>query len=287
MKAQLLRVQNSHAASFDVRYEEASVFHNPWHYHPELELTLILESKGVRFVGDSIEVFEAGDLVLLGANLPHYWRNDPAYYHAESTLKARAIILRFKLDLWGMAFLNAPEMKEIRDLFQQAARGIHFAPKQVAVIQPLLFQLLNAKDGERIRLWVHIFEHLAAAPSYRLLSQISFVNSHPSRDSQRIQKVLTYVQEHLSDPITLEEVAASINMNVSAFCRYFKQQTNKTFIQLVNELRVNNACRLLLSSDLDVGQIAFECGFNTVSHFNAIFKKQTGLNPGEHRRKFS
>lgn len=186
-----------------------------------------------------------------------------------------------------MAFLNAPEMKEIRDLFQQAARGIHFAPKQVTVIQPLLFQLLNAKDGERIRLWLHIFEHLAAAPSYRLLSQISFVNSHPSRDSQRIQKVLTYVQEHLSDPITLEEVAASINMNVSAFCRYFKQQTNKTFIQLVNELRVNNACRLLLSSDLDVGQIAFECGFNTVSHFNAIFKKQTGLNPGEHRRKFS
>jgi AraC-like DNA-binding protein len=283
MKARLLNIQNDQKTSFDLRYEEAAFFDNPWHYHPELELTLVLESEGIRFVGDSVEPFAAYDLVLLGSNLPHFWRNNAAYYQGDSNKKARAIILRFKKDLWGTSFWHAPEMQSIADLWKRAERGLHFPALVGQHLEPLLLELLEAEGSKRMWLWVQIFELLSQSEGHRQLSQVAFANQNPDRDSERIQTVLNFLQNHLSDPLTLEQVAATVNMNASAFSRYFKQQTNKNFIETLNELRINYACRLLLDSSLDIGQLAFEAGFRNVPHFNLVFKKVMQKTPGEYR----
>lgn len=286
MKPKLLKVQENPVQSFDIRHEKAKYFGNPWHYHPELELALILESTGTRFVGDSIAPFGVDDLVLIGSNLPHHWQNDGSFYADDSKSSAEAIILRFKLDIWGARFWEAPESQEIKALFQLASKGILYDKSVAQMVKPMLFQLCQAKRSERMWLWIQIFELLAQTSAYQLLSQSAFVNINPNKDSDRINKVLSYTQDHLAENITLETIAGIANMNAAAFCRYFKQQTNKTFIETLNEIRINYACRLLIGSDKDIGQIGFESGFRNVPHFNQVFKAKTGESPSRYKLKY-
>ncbi|WP_128548239.1 helix-turn-helix domain-containing protein [Larkinella soli] len=281
----LLRVQESPSSSFHIRREQVPYFDNPWHYHPELELTLITESTGIRFVGDSIEPFGPGDLVLLGPNLPHFWRNDDAYYHPESERRAEALILRFRMTVWGSGFLDNPEMQPLRQLFQAADHGLHF-PKEVADrIRPRMEDLPAESGIGRAVAWLRLFQALIETGSYRTLSRRTFFGQQPARDSDRMNRILAYIHKHLTDPISLDAVAAEASMNPAAFCRYFRRQTNKTFVDVLSELRINFACRLLTDTQKDVGQVCFESGFRNISHFNQVFRTCMGLTPTEFRRR--
>jgi AraC-like DNA-binding protein len=278
MKPLLLKVKEDSTNSFDIRHEKVPYFDNPWHYHPEFELALVLKSSGVRFIGDSIEPFEAGDLVLLGANLPHYWRNEGASEGAE------AIILRFRSGMWGQPFFEIPEMRLINDLLQRAARGVHFPPRVADRVAPGLYQIVGSEGAKRLLGWIEVFTVLAEEPEFRLLSKKTFGGNRPMEDSGRIQTVLAYIQEHLTTELRLDEAADLANMNKAAFCRYFRQQTNKTFTEVVNELRIQLACRMLLDSSRDISQIGFQCGFQDVSYFNQIFKARKGVSPSGFRK---
>lgn len=284
IKPQFLKVQENNSTSFDMRYEKVPYFDNPWHYHPELELTLITKSTGIRFVGDSVERFEAGDLVLLGAHLPHYWRNDTSFHEVHSKDTAEAIILRFRLDFLGKSLLASPEMGSIKQLFQQAAQGLGFGQKVSASLQVLMLKLHQSQGVDRLLIFLEIFKTLAETDDFRILSTKTFAGSNPNNDSDRINRVLNYIHLHLHENIKLEAVAALSNMNTTAFCRYIKAQTNKTFIALLNEMRIANACRLLLDRPRDVAEISYECGFDNVTHFNYTFKKITGQNPTTYRK---
>lgn len=283
MKPLLLKVQESASSSFDIRYEKVPYFDNPWHYHPEIELTLVTKSNGIRFIGDSIEPFEAGDLVLLGANLPHYWRNNESYYNNDGQTHAEAIVMRFRQDLWGNELINKPEMQAILALFQRAELGIHYQNGTSDLVMPLLLRTLKTIGPARLIFWLQIFEILADAKDFRLLSQKSFSGLNPREDSSRIDTVLAYVQAHLAEHINLADIASLANMNKTAFCRYFKQQTNKTFVDVLNEIRIQSACRLLIDSGKDIGQIAYECGFQDIPYFNQVFKNKKQINPSAFR----
>lgn len=282
MKPLLLKVKEDACSSFDIRHEKVAYFDNPWHYHPEFELAFVLKSSGLRFIGDNIESFAAGDLVLVGANLPHYWRNDTAYYHTKSE-EAEAIILRFRSAMWGERFFETPEMCRINELLQRAARGIHFSARVAEHVTPLLYQLVGSEGVKRLMGWMEVFSVLADETEFRLLSEKTFDGNRPAEDSGRIQTVLAYIQAHLTAELSLDVAADLANMNKAAFCRYFKQQTNKTFTEVVNELRIQLACRMLLDSRNDIRQIAFGCGFQDVSYFNQVFKARKGVSPSEFR----
>jgi AraC-like DNA-binding protein len=284
-KPQLLKIQENTASSLDIRYEKVSYFNNPWHYHPEIELTLVTKSTGMRFVGDSVERFEAGDLVLLGSNLPHYWRNDKIYYQENAPSLAEAIILRFRYDLWGNDFLVSPEIKPIKTLLEYARQGILFSGNASDKILPILNRILVSKGVGRIIGWLEVFEILTQEENTRLLSQKSFGTQKHKDDSNRINKVLAYIQDHLAEQVNLSDVAGIADMNKASFCRYFKEQTNKTFIELLNDIRIANACRLLLENSQDIAEIGYQCGFENISHFNYMFKKITGQNPTTYRKE--
>jgi AraC-like DNA-binding protein len=279
MKPLLLQVGEDESSSFDIRHEKVAYFDNPWHYHPELELNLVTKSFGIKFIGDSIEPFKPGDLVLLGRNLPHYWRNSERYYNEVGQINAEAIIMRFRNDLWGTELLKSPEMRAVNALLHQAELGIQFHSRTSEQIEPLLQQTLKSQGMAKIILWFKIFEILSEAKDYRFLSQKSFSGLNPREDSSRIATILAYVQNHLSEKINLSDVASMANMNRTAFCRYFKQKTNKTFIDLLNELRIQLACRQLIETSKDISQIAYDCGSEDVSYFNQVFKAKTLVNP--------
>ena len=285
MKPLLLKVRENDLTSFDIRHERSPYFDNPWHYHPEFELALVLKSSGLRFIGDSIEPFAANDLVLLGANLPHYWRNGPSHYQSQKKA-AEAIILRFRLDAWGRGMLETPEMRSIDELMKRAARGIHFPVSAAEKVTPLLHEILSQQGPERLIGWLRVFALLARAENTRLLSGKSFSGQNPAQDSGRMQQVLSYLQKNLGEEIRLDDVAELAHMNKAAFCRYFKQQTNKTFTEVVNELRVQSACQRLVESSDDINRIAFRCGFRDVSYFNQVFKVRKGVSPSGFRKGF-
>ena len=285
MKPLLLKVGESDLSSFDIRHERSPYFDNPWHYHPEFELALVLKSSGLRFIGDNIEPFTANDLVLLGANLPHYWRNEECHYQSQKKA-AEAIILRFRLEAWGRGLLEAPEMRPIYELMKQAARGIHFSLETAEAVTPLLHDILSHQGPERLIGWLRVFTLLARAEGTRLLSGKSFGGQNPAQDSGRMQQVLGYLQENLGEEIRLDDIAELANMNKAAFCRYFKQQTNKTFTEVVNELRIQSACQRLLESSDDINLIAFRCGFRDISYFNQVFKARKGVSPSGFREGF-
>lgn len=283
-RPKLLKVIENNAASFDIRYEKVPYFDNPWHYHPEIELTLITKSKGTRFVGDNIERFNEGDLVLLGSNLPHYWRNDSKYYEPNSTEKAEAMILRFRLDFLGKPWLQIPEMREVKQLFEDAAHGISFSQITSDRVTPILQKMHLAKGIEQVIDFLELFKILTQAKDGRSLSTKIFGESKPINDSDRMNTVLNYIHMHLQENITLETVANLANMNAAAFCRYIKAKTNKTFIELLNDFRIVYACRLLIDGPRNISEICYDCGFNNLTHFNYIFKKITGTNPSNYRK---
>jgi AraC-like DNA-binding protein len=280
----LLKVKENNTSSFDIRYEKVPYFDNPWHYHPEIELTLITKSSGTRFVGDNVERFNEGDLVLLGSNLPHYWRNDAVYLKPNSTEIAEAIILRFRLDFLGKPLLLIPEMRAVKQLFEDAAHGISFGQKTSDRIKPFMHKLYLAKGIEQVIDFLEICKILVHAKDRRGLSTKIFGESNPINDSDRMNHVLNYIQLHLEENIRLETVANLANMNATAFCRYIKAKTNKTFIELLNDIRIAYACRLLLDSPRNISEICYKCGFNNLTHFNYIFKKITGTNPTTYRK---
>jgi len=150
MKPQLLKVTNGPAHSFSVRQDIYPYINNLWHYHPEVELIHIRKGSGTQFIGDSIKRFNEGDVVLLGAHLPHYWRYDDIFFEQESETHADAAVVHFLENFWGDQFLSLPEGKQIKSLLEKAKRGIHIPAETAKTVTTLIEKLLHAEGIQRV-----------------------------------------------------------------------------------------------------------------------------------------
>lgn len=281
MKAKLIKLSGPDQQSFSVKNELVPYFYNPYHYHPELELTLIQKGKGTRFIGDNIEPFFEGDLVLVGANLPHLWRCSNEYYHKENRLESQAIVVHFTPVVWGDKLLNLPEMRLIRAILDEAQRGIRIIDTYREFMAEKIAGLLTNTGVERLLTLFSILESMALCPDNdkRLLSSGPFIKSQSEQDAERIHRVYQYTLTHFKNPITLNEIADVANLNRTSFCRYFRTRTRKSFWQVLIDIRVGHARKLLIENTMPVAQIALECGYNSVSVFNEHFKRITGITP--------
>ena len=269
--------------SFVIRHACVPHLYNRWHYHSELELLYVIKSNGTRFVGDIIQPFFAGDMVLVGSNVPHFWQNDEQYFQGRTDISAEAILLQFVDDFVGDAF-QLPEMLHIKKLFSRALHGLQFTGTTRDKAADLLWSMAEDNGKNKIIELMQLLDLLAKSEEYRKLSDLSYQLQLPVRSSERIQMVCEYLLQNYKQPIALSEVARVANMTEKAFCRFFKNSTLKTFVQFVTELRISHACKLLLEGELSVTEICFEAGFNNLSNFNRIFKRNTGQTPKEYRR---
>jgi AraC-like DNA-binding protein len=280
-----VKVLRSEVTSFTVRKDVVPYFRIPWHYHPELEITLILKGAGTRFVGDSIEPFGDGDLVLVGQNLPHFWQNDKVYYTNDPHLHTVAIVVHLLPDFAGPDFIKLPELKGIQELFSRAQQGIKFYGQTRAMITKKMKAMLKLKGMARMLELLSILHLMSYSSEYTLLSSQGFIHSFHVSDAERVNRVYTYVMNHFKQAISLEEAAAVANMSPMAFCRYFKARTRKTFARYVNEVRIGYACRLLTEGKLPIIQVCYESGFNHLSNFNLQFKNIMQTTPYAYQRK--
>lgn len=264
-----------------------SPYFNPnWHFHPELQISYILKGKGTRFVGDHVETFEEGDLVLTGPNLPHLWRNDAAYFNTHSTMETRGLVIYFNQELLPDGLLQKNEFYYLKKLLKHAARGIEFHSDTKTKIVPLLQKMEQTKGFKRVILLLDILHLLASSRNYTLLASPAYTNMVKADDTQKMSLVYDYVMTHFKTKIALEDVADMLHMNTTSFCKYFKPRANKTFTRFVNEIRIGHARKLLLEDNLNISEIGYECGFSTLSNFNKQFKSIAQMPPHEYRRLF-
>jgi len=285
MKPQLLKISKNPTQSFTVRRDLKPSMNNKFHYHPELELLYIAKGEGTQVIGDRITRFQAGDLLLVGPNLPHYWRFDE--HPLDEGEFADVIVVHFSENFLGRYFLDLPENKSLKDLLEKSKRGIKVEGNNKAKIIGTLKLMFNSSGTDRIIYLVHALFQVATSDALVLLSSAGYAYEQIAATEGRIQDIFNYTLANYRKKIHISEVAEIASISPNCFCRYFKTQTQKTYLQFLIEVRVGNACRLLLENKLSVKQICYESGFNNFSSFHKCFKEITGESPLSYRKELA
>ncbi len=272
--------------SFIFYEEELPHFIVPWHYHPEIEILMVVKSTGTSYVGDSIDAFNAGDVCLIGEDLPHWWKSDNEYLQESSDLNMKAHVIQFRKEIFESQFMPLPEMAPVRQLVERSQRGIRFLGSSRVKIGRMIRKIYREEGLKRIAGLLLLLEMMATEKEFEYLASVSFSRSVHAADFQRFNVIHEYIIHHFTEPIRLEDIAAKAHMVPTAFCRYFKKRTGKSFSTFLNEFRVGHANRLLAENKVKISSIAQECGFNNLSNFNEQFKKITGYTPKEYRKRF-
>lgn len=280
-----LTVPESESRSFDLRHECLPYFTNLWHFHPELELNFVVASSGMRFIGNSVESFTGGEIVLLGKNLPHYWKNDPVYLGAVRPEPSEAIVVRFSEDFAGKDFLKLPETQGIQNIFERASCGLKLLEPLRSKIAKKLHHLVQAKGFEQLILLLKILHEIAYSEAVETISSNYILSKLMIKQNKRLNKVITYLIENFTEPISLGYVAELASMNQTAFCRYFKAQSGQTLTQYLSDLRIRYACELLNKGDYSITDVCYQVGFENVSYFIQAFKKKRDQTPFEFKKQ--
>jgi AraC-like DNA-binding protein len=260
-----------------VREFKVPAFKYPWHQHPEIELTWILKGSGLRYVGDSVEPFHAGDFCLLGSNLPHAWLSSEDSPGA----MARSLVVQFAPALFGKELLHLPEFARIADLFDRAARGLWFDRAVAVRMRRKMFS--RTSPLRQFTALLEILEELATHPGARPMALVPW--AHGRRADARLRAVLAYLAENSGGPVSQPDAARLARLSPAAFSRFFRRSVGKTFQAYLTDLRLSEACRQLLESERTISEIAFDVGFGNLSNFNRSFRIARGMAPGEFRRQ--
>ncbi|MCK8492267.1 MULTISPECIES: helix-turn-helix domain-containing protein [Spirosoma] len=279
MKALFEKVPFAGQSSLLVRRFKMPYFDAPWHYHPEYELTYIVEGYGRRFVGDHIEPFTAGDLVLIGPDLPHFWRSDEDFYQPGSTQEVESIVIQFPSEFSQQGLTTLPEASAIQRLLERSRYGLRFSPAAGLAVRTQLNQLPERTGFLQLLGLLEILDELAADSEAALLASDGYQLAPGAAETERMKRVLDFMLTNFREEIRVEQIASVAGMAPAAFCRYFKKRTRKSFVEYLNELRIGHARKLLTQVDISIGQVGLECGFNNSSHFHRQFKLHTGMTP--------
>jgi AraC-like DNA-binding protein len=277
MKPFVEKLPLSQNTSFVARTYRTPQFEVSWHQHIEYELILFTEGEGRAFIGNYIGDFKTGDIFFLGSNLPH------TFQKATREMITSAVVVQFTDHFWGNEFMQLPECKSLKNLFDTAAQGLRLKTRLSAKLDPLVRELEQLQGFSRIIRLCECLQAIAATQQYETISTQEVKTFH-SRNRDRIDKIFQYTIENFQEPISLADVAATAGMSIPAFCNYFKKSTKKTYIDFLNEIRIGHACKLLVDTQKPVLEICYESGFNTLANFNKQFLKMRKLTPTGYRR---
>lgn len=286
MKPQLLKISKYPNESFSVRHDLMPSMNNKLHYHAEVELIYFNQGRGTQFIGDNISAFSPGDLLLVGANLPHYWRFDGGLSGDKNDHHADVRVAHFTENFFGEYFLNLPENKRLKAVLQQANRGIRIRGESAGKVAGFLEEMLQAEGTDRLILLMQSLLEVAKCKDLELLSSLGYSQVPEEVADERIRAVYSYTYANYKTKIALEEIAAVARISPTSFCRYFKSLTHKTYSQFLTEIKVGKACKLLIDNTLDIKQVCYESGFHNFASFHKSFKQVTGKSPLSYQKHF-
>ena len=269
--------------SFSIRYDEMPNFYPHWHYHDEYELVYIHKSSGIRYIGDSVSPYIPGDLVLLGSRLPHIWINEKNGQSTENNIAASTVI-HLQRRFIHNEFFDLPLMEPMKNLFLCSVQGVRFIDFQN--IDPYLNDIQQSQSTAKMMAILNLLNQLAQHTNVEYLSSNDYQSVVATQGNDRLSEVHEYIIQHFNEKITLEDLSAIAKMTPPAFCNYFKNKTRKTVFTYINDLKLGYSRKLLIETDLNVDQIAFQSGFNSTTFYNRKFKERMKLTPKEYRKQF-
>ncbi len=257
-----------------------------WHYHHKLELSFVTEGKGKRIVGDSIEDFYPGDLILIGAKIPHVWIAEKNEFGSETARSLESVYLQFGQDILPKEILKLPELVHVKKALELSERGVHITGDTLNEVSRLMLELPYIDNFTRMIYFYQIMNAIGKSSTNILLASAEYVARKFTSPNERITKVHEYLMSNFHEEVNLEEIAQLVHMAPGSLCRFFKTEMGMTIFDYLNKIKVDYACSLLLNRELSIADIAYDCGFNNLSHFNKQFKKNINITPSQYRKQF-
>jgi AraC-like DNA-binding protein/uncharacterized cupin superfamily protein len=255
-----------------------------WHYHGYYEISFITEGTGKRFVADSLDEFQPGDLVFLGPNIPHTWVVDKEQY-TTGKRKLEMVYVQFYDAALGQEMLALNEFSNAEKALSIATRGLRIEGNTLNEASNLMLQMPYANKFERYILFLELLNVIGKSDEITPLASKEYINKKFQTDNKRIQTIYEYLMENYRGDIDLQKLASLVSLAPGSLCRFFKMQVGKTIFEYLNIIKVEFACKLLMNKELSVADVAFDSGFNNLSHFNKQFREITGITPLKYRQR--
>ncbi len=286
MKLVIEKIKNSPDCSFSMEHNVLPYFISSWHFHHESEIILIEKGSGTLFAGDYNQPYKQGAIAIIGANLPHVWLSDKEYYKPKTKLISESIVLKFADDFLGNEFMVRPEMSKLNVLIKNSNRGLLFHGKTRDSLETKIRGMMKARGFERIMTLLSILDEMSSSKDFIYLSSKGYTHTFNDSDCDRIDKVYKFVMNNYTRDISLDEISNIATMSPTAFCRYFKARTLKTFSQFVNEVRIGHACNLLIEKKYSISEVSYRSGYNYLSNFFKQFKLVMKMTPQDYQKKY-
>ena len=249
------------------------VFYDKLHQHDEIQISYIEKGNGTLLVGNSFTNYYTGNVFVIGSNVPHAFKSDTSKNET-----SKMLTLFFTKESFGTSFFKLEEFEEIESFFVNSLHGFQVT-SQLTEIKEILNKLKKATKLERFIILIALLKLLSES-DINLLSNYTYAKKLSDSEGKRMRKVFDYTLKNADQKISLDEIASVANMTKNAFCKFFKKRTNKTYINYLTELRIENACKILKSNkDMAIVDVAFKAGFYNISNFNRRFKELKKMTP--------
>lgn len=279
------RIPKSDNLALLVQIDEGPHFYNQLHYHPEFQITAIVKGEGILYAGNQMSTFTEGDVFMIGKNVPHLLKSSNVY-HNDNSPGVKGISLFFNKSSFGKQFFELEELSSIKSLLVESKRVI----KVEGELQETIFsRIILSPSIKNEKLIISFLEILS------LLQQgtKTYINSNQydlilnNEEGGRFNEILDFTFKNFQKEISIDQISKIALLSRSQFSYFFKLHTGKTYIQFLNELRIENACILLKSNVDTIEQICYNVGFQNVSNFVRHFKKLKGVTPSKFRKSWS
>lgn len=262
-------------------------FYHHLHRHNETQITWIVEGEGTLIAGNYMQPFQSGDIYVLGANQPHVFKSDPIYFDKRKRKKVHSLTIFFNPEGGLRPLLDLPEMKSVKRFICQTEYGLQLPAIQQARFINEIMAVKNSRLGSRMAAFIAMLQAMSEIKEWKTLATLSPAYSFSDLEGLRMNDVYQFTMKHYAENIRLQQVAEIAYLTPQAFCRYFKKHTRKTYVLFLSEIRINEACKKIISGDFDsISSVAYETGFNSAVSFNRVFKKVTGQSPREYLREY-
>ena len=284
MKVLPFTIPVAHDKTITVQEDIMPHFYAYLHRHEEIQIAWIQQGEGTLVVGNSMHVFHPNEIYFLGPNIPHIFKSDPSYFLPNSEKIIHSLSIFFNPNGEKLAPLfNLPELKTVQSFLQRSQNGFKIPAVAFAEISECMLQIINTSGVDQLVYFLQLLKSLSNLTELNPLATDTHTQTVSDYEGMRIGAIYNYIIQNYDRDLSLEEVSEHANMTPHAFCRYFKKHTRSTFITFLNEVRVNEACKMLINGTYSgIATVAFNCGFNSVTNFNRVFKTIIGTSPREY-----
>jgi len=257
-------------------------FYRHLHRHMETQIAWVVNGEGTLVIGNNMLPFRSGDMFVIGANQPHLFKSDPSYFIPGNRRQIHSLNIFFNPNGFISHLLAFPEMLSIKRFVNSSSFGLKASEKDAAKLAEHFLKIRNTSAGFRLAYFIEFLQLMANIKKWKRLSTGSFEYSITDTEGLRMNDIYQYTMDHFTEDISLAQIAAVAYLTPQSFCRYFKKHTNKTYVNFLNEVRINDACKKFMELNFEsIGNVAYQAGFNSVVSFNRVFKGITEKTPKE------